>query len=167
MNILDYANKLLKEAGESDDITKIGSGVFLASFRTMESEQEGWADEDPAKEVDFSSANFWLSTDDGVLFAIHHAEDLLQYAEEDLMTSFVMSRLGSRKSANKGKGKRRRRGGKIEDFVKMHTQDGVFSARFVEMRRAELKSESVRRWLIRHGGDPKTEIDRFVSKVLL
>ena len=41
-------------------------GVFLSSADDMIADQLAWDDEDPCKDMDFSTSAFWITTDDGV-----------------------------------------------------------------------------------------------------
>lgn len=44
---------------------KIASGVYLETQNEMIENQKSWDDEDPAKEIDFTTSKFWLTTDNG------------------------------------------------------------------------------------------------------
>lgn len=57
----------------------IQSGVWLSTAEHMASEQRGWPSEDAAKDVDFSVAPFWVSTDCGNLDAVKDGESLKEY----------------------------------------------------------------------------------------
>ena len=43
----------------------VQGGVFLDTSENMISDQKGWDDEDPSKEIDFSAYPLWVTTDDG------------------------------------------------------------------------------------------------------
>lgn len=45
---------------------EIQNGVFVQTKEDMISDQKGWDDDDPCKDMDFTSYPFWLTTDDGV-----------------------------------------------------------------------------------------------------
>jgi len=45
---------------------EIQSGVFLSSVEDMIEDQLAWDDEDPDKDIDFSTSQFWITTDGGV-----------------------------------------------------------------------------------------------------
>jgi len=56
----DLIQKILT-AGEG----MIRDGSFLITSSDMIEDQKGWCDEDPAKDMDFSTSSFWITTDDG------------------------------------------------------------------------------------------------------
>ena len=59
------------------DLVELQGGVYLESAEHLISQQKGWEDEDESKNFDFTSAPFWITTDDGKTpTAIHDAEDL-------------------------------------------------------------------------------------------
>ena len=66
---MKITERLKKEAYEKG-ITKIVSGVYLATAEYMISEQKAWADADRAKKLDFSVSAFWITTDDGQVEAL-------------------------------------------------------------------------------------------------
>jgi len=43
----------------------IRDGSFLITSSDMISDQKGWDDEDPCKDMDFSTSPFWITTGDG------------------------------------------------------------------------------------------------------
>lgn len=54
------------------------NGIYLDSAENIQADQKEWDDEDSAKEIDFSVAPYWLTTDDGAYpVSIHDAQDLL------------------------------------------------------------------------------------------
>lgn len=46
---------------------KIQNGVFVQTVKDMISAQKDWHDNDPCKNMDFTSYPFWLTTDDGMI----------------------------------------------------------------------------------------------------
>ena len=44
---------------------EVKDGVSLSTAESMATQQRVWADGDPSKEIDFSTAPYWLTTDDG------------------------------------------------------------------------------------------------------
>lgn len=54
-----------KKSALENGFTEISEGVYLATSDYMTSEQASWDDEDENKDTDFSTAQFWITTDSG------------------------------------------------------------------------------------------------------
>ena len=55
---------------------EVSKGIFLYSQSDIIEEQKTWDDGDESKDFDFTTADFWLLTDDGYKESIHTACDL-------------------------------------------------------------------------------------------
>jgi hypothetical protein len=55
----------LKNRIEKDGYIEIKSGVYIWTKDGIIDEAGCWDDEDPSKNFDFSSYNFWITTDSG------------------------------------------------------------------------------------------------------
>lgn len=47
------------------DTIEISPGVFVSTSENMIADQKAWDSEDPAKNTDFSTHPFWITTDSG------------------------------------------------------------------------------------------------------
>lgn len=67
----------LMELARREGYVEIRDGVYLNERKNIEAEQEGWIEDDSAKNFDFSEAPFWITTDDDAEpMSIHDADDL-------------------------------------------------------------------------------------------
>ena len=66
------------EKAKNGEIYSITPGVYIASKETMIKEQEGWEEEDPAKDNDFTIYNFWIWGDNAEE-GFDDLESLLKY----------------------------------------------------------------------------------------
>jgi len=85
MKKTEKAAEIVKKADLTGSTT-IQAGSFLQTSASMIAEQKGWEDEDPCKAQDYTTAPYWLTTDDGVMpAAITGADDsdLLDMLEDD------------------------------------------------------------------------------------
>ena len=74
----------LLNAAKEEGSVQLSSGVWLETAESLISQQKGWEDGDGCKEMDFTCAPFWLTTDDGQTpVSVCDAEDL-EYYEEGL-----------------------------------------------------------------------------------
>ena len=76
-----YHQDLLSKATKHGYIT-ISDGVYLHTKENINADQVAWDDEDPSKNLNFTSAPFWLITDCGAApRGIVDAEDLAEVLE--------------------------------------------------------------------------------------
>lgn len=54
----------------ANGFVEVSAGVYINSQENMIADQQSWDDEDAAKDMDFSSAEFWVTTDDGVVTGV-------------------------------------------------------------------------------------------------
>ena len=74
----DLLNAVKKEGS-----VQLSSGVWLETAESLISQQKGWEDGDGCKEMDFTCAPFWITTDDGETpVSIYDAEDLKDFDDE-------------------------------------------------------------------------------------
>lgn len=60
----------------SKDWTELRKGVFLISQKKIREYQKNWADGDEAKNIDFSSAPFWVQEDAGLPFPVYTGHEI-------------------------------------------------------------------------------------------
>lgn len=60
----------------SKDWTELRKGVFLISQKKIREHQKNWADGDEAKDMDFSSAPFWVQEDAGLPFPVYTGHEI-------------------------------------------------------------------------------------------
>lgn len=75
MSIKTYTPAQAIQAASVEGSIEIQEGVYLSSKENMLAEQEGWGDQDLAKNVDFGSAPFWIHTNDGYVSPIESADE--------------------------------------------------------------------------------------------
>lgn len=68
------ARKILEEI--LDDGGVVQAGVYLVTAEDLIAEQKTWDDADTAKNLDFTTADFWITTDDGHVQSIDDDGDL-------------------------------------------------------------------------------------------
>lgn len=72
------AHRYMTEAIEESNYVELKKGKFLASSELLESEQDTWDEYDESKEVDFSAAAYWVTSNNGINpIAISTAADLI------------------------------------------------------------------------------------------
>lgn len=59
-----------------DDGGVVQAGVYLVSAEDLIAEQKTWGDLDSGKDLDFTTAEFWITTDDGTVQSIGDDCDL-------------------------------------------------------------------------------------------
>jgi len=60
---------------------EISPGVYLWTSKILLEEQEEWHDCDDAKHEDFSTAPYWVTTDDGCVESFDSIEEALELYE--------------------------------------------------------------------------------------
>ena len=55
---------------------EVSQGVYLYSQSTIIEEQKSWDEFDESKDFDFTTANFWLLSDNGIKISVHNSSDL-------------------------------------------------------------------------------------------
>lgn len=61
---------------------EIRSGVFLDTQENMIANQKRLDDDDDDKDFDYTTADYWMTTDDGQLSSVYDAEDLVEILEK-------------------------------------------------------------------------------------
>lgn len=73
------AKKLIEEC-ENKGFVTLGGGVYLQAQEDIMNDQEAWSDDDESKEMDFTTAPYWITTDDGAVpEAVYDEDDLKKY----------------------------------------------------------------------------------------
>ncbi len=68
------------EIAKKEGFSEISAGVVLAEQSYIIADQEGWADEDPSKNIDLTQHKYWLWADDcAPLVGLDDAEDIADY----------------------------------------------------------------------------------------
>lgn len=71
------AEQILEEVKANGQV-EIRNGVYLMSQEFAIEDQKAWDDEDPQKDLDLTSSDFWIITNDGNVVGLDTAEVLEQ-----------------------------------------------------------------------------------------
>ena len=80
---LTKLEKLLTLAGDRE----FSAGCYLLTQEEMISDQASWDDEDEAKDMDFTAAPYWVTTNDGAIIPVHDNADMVDISGGSTITA--------------------------------------------------------------------------------